>query len=190
MFLCGEERNGVKEMANQPPLIQIRIESWADEDANMELLRRTNVPEMTKHLGGPETEEQLIARHKRYLKVNKAGTGRMCSIVLLPSLEVVGGIGYWETLHHGETVYEMGWSVLPPSQGKGIAVAAVAAAISSAKSEQKHRFVYAFPSVDNLASNAICKKNNFSLIGECEFEYPKGSFMRCNEWRLDLDTTM
>jgi hypothetical protein len=21
---------------------------------------------------------------------------------------------------------------------------------------------------------------------ECEFEYPKGSFMQCNDWRLDL----
>lgn len=177
-------------MAKQPRVTQIRLESWTDEDANVELLRLTNVPEMTKHLGGPETEEQLLARHKRYLKVNKAGAGRMCSIVLLPGHEVVGAIGYWETLHHGETVYEMGWSVIPPFQGNGIAVAATEAAISSAKSEQKHRFVYAFPSVDNLASNAICRKNNFSFIGECEFEYPIGSFMRCNEWRLDLNATI
>ncbi|WP_438434833.1 GNAT family N-acetyltransferase [Gorillibacterium sp. sgz500922] len=176
-------------MENQPPL-PIRMESWADEAANLELLRLLNAPEMTKHLGGPETEEQLLARHKRYLRVNQAGAGRMCSMVWLPSLELVGSIGYWETLHHGETVYEMGWSVISPFQGKGVALAATAAAISSAKSEQKHRFIYAFPSVDNLASNAICRKSRFSFIGECEFEYPKGSFMRCNEWQLDLDTIM
>jgi hypothetical protein len=24
------------------------------------------------------------------------------------------------------------------------------------------------------------------LIEECEFEYPKGSFMQCNDWRLEL----
>ncbi len=165
----------------------IRLESWADEEAYIELLRRMNAPEMTRHLGGPETEEQLIARHKRYLKVNQAGSGRMCRTVWLPTFETVGAIGYWETLHHGETVYEIGWSVLPEFQGRGVAVAATGAAIASAKSERKHRFVYAFPSVDNTASNAICRKNHFTFVGECEFEYPKGNFMQCNEWRLDLD---
>jgi hypothetical protein len=44
----------------------------------------------------------------------------------------------------------------------------------------------AFPSIANAPSNAICRKLGFTLIEECEFEYPKGSFMRCNDWRLDL----
>jgi hypothetical protein len=26
----------------------------------------------------------------------------------------------------------------------------------------------------------------FELLGDLEFEYPKGSFMRCNDWRYDL----
>lgn len=174
-------------VAKQPELIDIRIVPWANEDSNLELLRRANAPEMTEHLGGPESEDQLVARHERYLKVNETGTGRMFSIALLPDLETVGGIGYWETLHHGATAYEMGWNVLPQYQGRGIAVAAAAAAIASARSERKHAVVYAFPSIDHPASNAICKKSGFSLIGECEFEYPKGNWMRCNEWRLDLD---
>ncbi|RNB87224.1 N-acetyltransferase [Brevibacillus fluminis] len=174
-------------MSKQSDSFQIRIEPWADD--NLDLLRGTNTQEMTDHLGGPETEEQLVARHNRYLEINKAGIGRMYSIVLLPNRVEAGSIGYWDKIWHGETVYEMGWSVLPQFQGKGIAAAATATAVSHAKSEQKHRFIYAFPSVDNLASNAICRKNNFSLLGECEFEYPKGSFMRCNEWRLDLTTT-
>ena len=49
-----------------------------------------------------------------------------------------------------------------------------------------NRFVHAFPSVDNPPSNALCRKLGFTLIEECEFEYPKGSFMQCNDWRLDL----
>jgi hypothetical protein len=43
-----------------------------------------------------------------------------------------------------------------------------------------------FPSVVNAPSNAICRKLGFTLLGEHEFEYPKGNFMQCNDWRLDL----
>ena len=46
--------------------------------------------------------------------------------------------------------------------------------------------MHAFPAVDNPPSNALCRKLGFTLIEECEFEYPKGHFMRCNDWRLDL----
>ena len=27
----------------------------------------------------------------------------------------------------------------------------------------------------------------FALVGECDFEYPRGSFMRCNDWVLEAD---
>jgi RimJ/RimL family protein N-acetyltransferase len=42
------------------------------------------------------------------------------------------------------------------------------------------------PSVDNAPSNALCRKLGFTLLGPHEFEYPKGSWMQCNDWRLDL----
>jgi RimJ/RimL family protein N-acetyltransferase len=76
--------------------------------------------------------------------------------------------------------------VIPAFQGRGIAAAATAHAIAMARSEKTHRFVHAFPSVDNPPSNAICRKLGFTLIGECDFEYPPGSVMRCNDWHLDL----
>ena len=174
-------------MPNQSNASQVRIEPWAE--ANIDVLFRMNVPEMLEHLGGTETEEQVLARHKRYVEIAGKGKGRMFGIVLHPELEVVGNIGYWESVWQEETVYEMGWGVLPSFQGRGIASVATAAAISSAKAEQKHRYIHAFPSVDNPASNAICGKLGFKLIGECDFEYPPGSIMRCNDWRLDLNTT-
>ena len=34
--------------------------------------------------------------------------------------------------------------------------------------------------------NAICRKLGFALLEACEFEFPKGHFMTCNDWRLDL----
>jgi RimJ/RimL family protein N-acetyltransferase len=52
--------------------------------------------------------------------------------------------------------------------------------------ENQRRFMHAYPSVENAPSNAICRKLGFTLLGEHEFEYPPGQFMRCNDWRLDL----
>ncbi|WP_379153965.1 GNAT family N-acetyltransferase [Paenibacillus sp. sgz5001063] len=164
--------------------MNVRIEPWTDAD--LPLLYRLNAPEMLEHLGGPESEEQILARQKRYVEISGKGTGRMFSIILLPEREAVGSIGYWERIWQEETIYEIGWGVLPPFQGRGIALAATAAAIASARAEQKHRYIYAFPSASNPASNAICRKLGFSFIVESAFEYPPGSMMRCNVWRLDL----
>ena len=36
------------------------------------------------------------------------------------------------------------------------------------------------------AGQAICRKLGFQLLEECEFEFPKGHFMTCNDWQLDL----
>ena len=52
--------------------------------------------------------------------------------------------------------------------------------------DDKHRFMHAFPNVDNAPSNAICRKLGFELLDACEFEFPKGHFMTCNDWRLAL----
>jgi RimJ/RimL family protein N-acetyltransferase len=174
-------------MTERTNTLQVRIKPWADTD--LDLLRRMNVPEMMEHIGGPETEEQILVRHKRYVEIGGMGTGRMFSIVLLPGLEAIGNIGYWERVWQTETVYEIGWGVLPPFQGRGIATVAVEAAVASASAEQKHRHIHAFPSVNNPASNTICRKLDFVFIAECDFEYPPGSFMQCNDWRLELTST-
>lgn len=110
----------------------------------------------------------------------------MYRIVLLPDLESVGSVGYWDNVWRDEPIYEMGWAILPPYQGKGIAAIAVAEAIERIRMEAKHRSAHAFPSIHNPASNAVCRKLGFSLEGECEFEYPPGSIMSCNDWMLKL----
>ncbi|MCD0483842.1 GNAT family N-acetyltransferase [Streptacidiphilus sp. ASG 303] len=160
----------------------VRIEPWSEE--GLELLRRINTPEMKRHVGGPETEEQVLARHRRYLG---ALDGRMFR-VLLPGGEAVGTVGYWARVWRGEAVYESGWNVLPSHQGRGVAAAAVAAVLHRARAEGRHRYLHAFPSVDNPASNALCRRAGFVLLGECDFPYPPGSgrTMRSNDWRLDL----
>lgn len=165
----------------------LRIEPWTAAD--LDVLRRVNTPRMKRHVGGPETDEQVLVRHQRYLDFVPRGQGRMFTIRLGPALEAVGTVGYAERVWRREAVYEMGWNVLPPFQGRGIASRAAALAVDRARAERGLRHLHAFPSVDNPASNAVCRKAGFSLVGECDFEFPRGRFMRSNDWRVDLTAT-
>ncbi|MFG3140160.1 GNAT family N-acetyltransferase [Streptomyces sp. NPDC048211] len=164
----------------------VRLEPWSRSD--LQLLRRANAPELMDHLGGPESEEQLIGRHGRYvaLSADRTGRGRMFRIALPGEAEAVGTIGFWERTWKGQEVYETGWAVLAEFQGRGIASAATLAVAEQARAENKHRYLHAYPSVDNGASNGVCRKAGFQLIGACEIEYPPGHPMLTHDWRLDL----
>ncbi|MFE6688070.1 GNAT family N-acetyltransferase [Streptomyces sp. NPDC057743] len=163
----------------------MRIEAWSTD--GLDLLRKANTPEMTRHVGGPETADQLARRHLRYLgHLDDEEPGRMYRIMLLPEGEPVGTVGFWESEWRGKPVYETGWSVLPDFQGRGIASAAVHQVLAAAAAEGRHRTVHAFPSAANAASNAVCRKAGFTLIGACDVEYPKGHLIRANEWRVTL----
>jgi RimJ/RimL family protein N-acetyltransferase len=159
----------------------VRLEPW-DEDDRPLLEQLLGDPAMTEHLGGPESQEKIVERQARYVKAESG----LFKIVDQETGEGVGWVGYWDKTWRDQEVYEIGWAVLPAFQGRGIARTATAQAIAAARAEQTRRFVHAFPSVDNAPSNAICRKLGFTLLGEYDFEYPKGSFMRCNDWRLDL----
>jgi RimJ/RimL family protein N-acetyltransferase len=159
----------------------VRIEPWCEADLPL-LEELLGDPEMTQHVGGPESREKIADRQARY---EPAGSGQF-RIVDEASGEAVGWVGYWERSWRGEEVYEIGWSVLAAFQGRGIAGAASAQAVDMARAEGKHRFLHAYPSVDNAPSNAICRKLGFTLLGPREFEYPPGRLMLCNDWRLDL----
>jgi RimJ/RimL family protein N-acetyltransferase len=158
--------------------ISVRIEPWGPHDRPL-LEKLLGDPQMTEHLGGPETSDKIVGRQARY---ERPGSGQY-KIVDAATGEGIGWVGYWE--RDGQ-VYEIGWSVLPEFQGRGIASTATSQAIELARSERKHRFLHAFPSVDNAPSNAICRKLGFTLLEAREFEYPPGNFMQCNDWRLDL----
>src|SRR5947208_1886904 len=99
----------------------IRLEPWTQAD--LSLLRQANTPEMMAHLGGPETEDKLLDRHRRYLQRDDPGAGQMFAVVLEDG-QRVGIIGYWERTWRDELVYETGWSVMPAFHGRGIATAA------------------------------------------------------------------
>ncbi|MER5209211.1 GNAT family N-acetyltransferase [Streptomyces sp. NPDC002838] len=160
---------------------QVRLVPWAEGD--FWLLRRTNSPEMTEHLGGPESEEKLVIRHRRYVEL---APGRMFRVTLAGSGETVGSIGFWEREWQGGTVWETGWGVLPEFQGRGLAVRAARAVVAAARAAGGHRYLHAFPSVEHRASNSVCRRAGFSLLGTADFEYPKGHWITSNDWRVDL----
>jgi len=82
----------------------------------------------------------------------------------------------------------MGWFVLPEFQGRGIATSATRLTIDAIAKLESHKFVFAFPSVENHQSNAICRKLGFILTEQVSSEYPPGSklMLRCNIWMLTL----
>jgi RimJ/RimL family protein N-acetyltransferase len=159
----------------------VRIEQWGKGDLAL-LQKCLGDPAMMEHLGGPESPEKIAERQARYEQPDS----KQFKIVDEATGEGVGWVGYWERDWRDDQVYEIGWSVIPAFQGRGIEGSATLEAIAIARAERTRRFVHAYPAVDNAASNAVCRKLGFALLGPYEFEYPKGRPMQCNDWRLDL----
>ena len=167
--------------------VAVALRPWSADDLWL-LERLLGDPAMTAHLGGPESPEKIRRRNADYATVGEPGTGAMFVIEVAPGGDGAGSVGYWPGDWHGQTIWEVGWSVLPEFQGRGIATQATLLVVAKARAEGLPRSIHAFPSVENAASNAICRNAGFTLLGECDFEYPRGSFMRCNDWALDAES--
>lgn len=110
----------------------------------------------------------------------------MFAILAGEQQEPAGTIGYWEREHEGEAAWETGWAVLPAWQGHGLATTATLAIIAMLRAEGSRRWLFAYPTIDNAASNAVCRKAGFALLGTQQYEYPKGTWIQCNTWRAAL----
>lgn len=164
--------------------LEVTIRSYGAEDLPL-LERLLGDPAMTTYIGGPESPDAIAARHQRYL-ARDASSGGVFTVVVGQKHSAVGWVGYWESSWQGETVWECGWHVLREYQGRGVASAAMALVLDEVRSRGTSRYLHAFPSVDNAASNALCRRLGFQLLGTADVEYPKGSTMHSNNWRLDL----
>jgi len=151
------------------------------ESTDIALLYRWNTPEMTRYLGGPESDEKIITRHEKYVRLVAEGVCGVNKILL--DGEAAGGVNYWPD----EQWYEIGWAVSPEFQGRGVASSGVRLALEEVRTKRKFRFVHAYPGVENLPSNGVCSGTGFTLLGEKEIEYPVGHTMRANDWVFDLD---
>ncbi len=53
----------------------VGLEAWSPGD--IDILERCNTPEAKRYIGGPETPEKLLDRHRRYLEGARPGGTRM-----------------------------------------------------------------------------------------------------------------
>ena len=155
-------------------------------DGDLDLLRRANTPELMDQMGGVESDQQVVARHERYLRLQGEGTAHQFCIVIPGHPEGVGMTGYWHRDEGGEHVLEGGWSVEAEYRGRGIAPAAVVAMLDWARAAGETLPLHAYPRVDNPASNAVCRKAGFTLLGELDFEVTPGVVLHTNDWVYDL----
>ena len=142
-------------------------------------------PAMMEHLGGPLPEEGLEQKLARDAAATAAGES--CVFVVEVDGVAAGTISVWTNSVEGRDVLEVGWMVLPAFQGRGVASAAVRALVDRARAEGRSDVLHAFPPVDNAASNSMCRKLGFELVGECDYEF-RDRPLRCNHWALDLGT--
>ncbi len=159
------------------------MELLAYEHADLALTEALETdPVVMSELGGPTEPGRLIEVHQRrlrepwYLKIvpDRAGPP-------------AGTIGIWERELDGETIHETGWMVLPEFQGRGIASAGLALLIGRVRDEPRFESMHAFPSITNAPSNALCRKFEFSLLGQRDFVYA-GRTLRCSHWMLPMPT--
>lgn len=162
------------------------LEPWDERGPVFEA--RANTPDMQTYLGGVEPPAAIRSRHERMIALVRDGTGAMFLIRIDGEPEPVGSVGYWDKEWRDEVVYEMGWKVLADFQGRGLAAGATLAAARTAAGTGRRQWAHAFPGVDNAASNGVCRKAGFELVEEVDFEYPVGHAIRCNDWRLDLNS--
>ncbi len=145
------------------------------------------------HLNGPESLGKIRKRHELFLGMSAdPHAGCMFTILAGSDNAPAGNVGYWENEWKGQQGREMGWFVLPKFQGQGIATTATGLVIDLITKLKCKKSVFAFPSVDNHKSNAICKKLGFTLTEEVDSEYPPGGsrFLRCNVWMLAHQDTI
>jgi RimJ/RimL family protein N-acetyltransferase len=160
---------------------RVTLERWGPDD--LDLLVRANTPEMTAHLGGPESHDQLRERQERYRRLWDAGEARMYRIEV--DGEPAGGIGYWKAEHDGTPAWETGWNVFPEWQGHGIARLALAQVVREVAARADRRLLIAYPGVDNPPSNALCRSAGFEHHGSDTAPW-RGGMLTFNVWVLDM----
>jgi RimJ/RimL family protein N-acetyltransferase len=166
--------------------VTVNLRPWSNEDLPL-LERLMGDPAKTGHLGGPETPEQIRARHERYVRTKETSRqGPIYAITIGPGNQAVGSIGYWQRPWQGQQIWEVRWSLLPEFQGRGIVAGAMKLLAEHARKVGRARFLHAFPAADNEWANGVCRDSGFELLGEVEFEVGPGHTRRRNDWRLDL----
>jgi RimJ/RimL family protein N-acetyltransferase len=144
-------------------------------------------PAMMEHLGGPHPADYVEPKLRRDVAAVRADTYWV--LVIVPDVEGsdagVGTVSLWKHEMDGEVVSEIGWMVVPGSQGRGLGSAAVREVLDRARADGRWGVVHAYPPVSNERSNAMCRRMGFTYLDTRDFEY-HGHPLSCNDWAIDL----
>lgn len=161
--------------------MNVTLRRW--DAGDLPVLQRANASEMTRYLGGSESDEEVVARHEKYLKNWKTGAGFMFRIDVDGA--AAGSIGYWPVEHEGTPAFETGWGVEPAWQGKGVAREALRQLIRGVADGGDRQLLVAYPGVDNAASNALCRGAGFERHASKTMPW-RGGELTFNAWVLDM----
>ena len=142
-------------------------------------------PEVMQELGGRRTSEDLRRAHRNRVTPTAAGEQWWFVIVPEPGGPGAGQIGIWEHEWDGDRIHEIGWTLLPAFQGRGIASRALDMLLERARQAGSIDTIHALPGVTNAPSNALCRKFGFELVEEREIEF-LGRPLQVNHWVLEL----
>ena len=100
--------------------------------------------------------------------------------------EAAGYAGWWAEEHDGAPVYEIGCVVEPGWQGRGVASTALGEVVRRALESPERRPVVGYANIDNAASNALCGRIGFTLVGTAAFPAEDGEdVMSVNVWMIE-----
>jgi RimJ/RimL family protein N-acetyltransferase len=143
-------------------------------------------PRVMAELGGAWSVEEATATHARRLQYGIEHESLWLKIVPDPATGPVGSLVMWDSEWEGKPITEAGWMVLLEHQGRGYASEGVRLLVERANAEGRWGDIHAFPGASNGASNAICRKLGFELVGEGDADYA-GRHFPVNHWVLRVD---
>lgn len=155
---------------------------YRDDDLALIEAMQTD-PEVMAELGGAVPRAEIPALHRR--RLDSVASDPWWFVVVTDDGEPAGEIGIWEAEHDGATVHETGWMLARSFHGRGLASAALAQLLDRARAEPRFRQLHAWPGVTNAASNALCRKFGFELLGAEDGGY-RDARLRVNHWVLTL----
>jgi RimJ/RimL family protein N-acetyltransferase len=139
-------------------------------------------PRMWAELGGVLDQDMAVKLERDVASV-EAGRDWVLVIVTADGT-AAGAVSLWDHEWEGETIYEIGWMVLPEHQGRGLASTGVAEALRRADEAARWRVLHAFPATTNAPSNALCHKHGFALRGPIDYTHRERT-LRVNHWVRD-----
>ena len=168
------------------PAAPTRLRLYSDADLALTEAMETD-PAVMRELGGAVPREEIPALHRRRLAT--VADDPWWFVIVGDDDRGVGEIGIWETEHDGRVVHETGWMILAAFHGRGLASAALALLLERAREEPRFEQLHAWPGLSNAASNALCRKFGFELLGEEDSGY-RDARLRVNHWVLTLRSSL